>query len=475
MYIDGQWGNAESGQTHDAINPAQDQPFAKLAWGSRPDAKRAVAAATVALKTWRKVPLWERAALCRRMADIIEKRRDELADILCQEMGKPRHGEALDEAKETPIPFRQAAEMAPYLEGSTQSGQDPHKRIISFRQERGVVAVITPWNFPAAIAGEYIPFAIVMGNTVVWTPAPTAAMTSIKLMEYMIEAGVPKGVVNLVIGPGAEVGDELVVNPGTHAIGMTGSPATGRIIRSRAGLKPTLMELGGNGPTIVLGDADPAKVAAAVAPACFYAAGQVCSSSERILVADSIKDAFAEEMARQTEQWIQGDPWQQRTNMGPQNNPAVLEKITAHVKDAADKGAKILRGGRRTPNLSGYFYEPTVLVDFPIDSLVNREETFGPVAPIASFKDEAAAWEYINACRFGLVSAVFTQDIDRAWHWAENLRTGITVVNDFSNYWEMHIPFGGMSGTDSGVGRIGGRHTLEFMSDLKTIAFHVKD
>lgn len=474
MYIDGQWRAAASGQTHDAMNPALGKPFAKIAWGSRPDAQAAIAAANEALKTWRKVPLWERAALCRRMAEVIERRRDELADILCQEMGKPRHGEALDEAKETPVPFRQAGEMALYLEGSVQSAQDPRKRIISFRQERGVVAVITPWNFPAAIAGEYLPFAIVMGNTIVWTPAPTAALTSIKLMECMIEAGLPKGVINLVIGPGAEVGDELVVNAGTHAIGMTGSPATGRIIRSRAGLKPTLMELGGNGPTVVLADADPAKVAAAVAPACFYGAGQVCSSSERILVADSIKDAFAEEMVKQTAQWIQGDPWQQRTNMGPQNNPGVLEKVTAHVKDAADKGAKILRGGKRTAGLAGYFYEPTVLVDFPIDSLVNKEETFGPVAPIASFKDEPAAWEYINACRFGLVSAVFTQDIDRAWHWAENLRTGITVVNDFSNYWEMHLPFGGMSGTDSGVGRIGGRHTLDFMSDLKTIAFNIK-
>jgi acyl-CoA reductase-like NAD-dependent aldehyde dehydrogenase len=473
MYIDGQWCNAEESATYDAIDPAKGTAFAKVPKGSRNDARRAIAAAAAAQKEWRKVPLWERAALCMKMAEVLAAKRDELADILCQELGKPRHGEALDEAGEVPVNYRQAAELAKYMEGATIPSQDHRKRVMTFRQPRGVVAVITPWNFPAAIPSEYLPHAIVMGNTVVWTPAPTAALTAIKLMECMVEAGLPKGVINLVTGPGNEVGDEFVVNVGTHAIGMTGSPVTGKIISARAGLKPKLMELGGNGPTIVLPDADPVKVAQIVAPACFYAAGQVCSSAERILVADNLKKAFVDEMARQTQNWIQGDPWDAKTNMGPQNNRAVLEKVTAHVGDAVKRGAKVIAGGKQ-PKLPGFFYEPTVLVDFDIDSMVNKQETFGPVAPIASFKNDQQAWEFINSCNLGLVSAVFTQDVNLAWKWAENLRTGITVVNDFTNYWELHIPFGGMSGTESGLGRIGGRHTLEFMSDLKTIAFNVE-
>lgn len=471
-FIDGQWGKALSGQTFDAINPAKGEPFAKVARSSREDAQKAIAAANAAQIAWRKVSLWERAALCQKMADLVVQHEKELADILCTELGKPRQGEALDEAREVPNNFRQAAELARYLEGHTIPAQDPRKRVLTFRQPRGVVAVITPWNFPAAIPSEYLPHAIVMGNTVVWTPAPTAAATAVALMEIMAEAGLPKGVINLVLGPGNEVGDELVVNRGTHAIGMTGSPKTGNIISSRAGLKPKLMELGGNGPTIILSDADPIKAARMVAPACFYAAGQVCSCAERILVADNLKKDFADEMARQAQNWIQGDPWDAKVNMGPQNSMMVVDKMTAHLQDATAKGAKILAGGKR-PDLPGFFYQPTVLVDFPIDSLVNKEETFGPIAPIAAFKNDQQAWDYINACDFGLVSAVFTQDVDKAWQWAENLRTGITVVNDFTNYWELHIPFGGMSGTQSGLGRIGGRHTLEFMSDLKTIAFNI--
>lgn len=472
-FIDGQWCKAISGATFDGINPAKGEAFAKIAKGSREDARRAIDAANRARKTWSKVPLWERAALCQKMAELVVKHESDLADILCTELGKPRQGEALDEAREVPNNYRQAAEIAKYFEGHTIPVQDARKRVLSIRQPRGVVAVITPWNFPAAIPSEYLPHAIVMGNAVVWTPAPTAAATAVVLMEIMVEAGLPRGVINLVLGPGNEVGDELVVNPGTHAIGMTGSPKTGLIISARAGLKPKLMELGGNGPVVVLSDADPVKAAQAVAPACFYAAGQVCSCAERILVADNLNRDFADEMVRQSRNWIQGDPWDAKVNMGPQNNMAVVEKMTAHLKDATSKGSKILVGGNR-PNRPGFFYEPTVLVDFPVDSLVNKEETFGPIAPIASFGSDEQAWEYINACDFGLVSAVFTHDVNKAWRWAENLRTGITVINDFTNYWELHLPFGGMSGTQSGLGRIGGRHTIEFMSDLKTIAFNVE-
>lgn len=472
MYIDGEWTGSASGETFDAINPALGESFGQIPKGGRDDARRAVEAANRALAEWKKVPLWERSALCHKVADIIDARKEEVGDILCTELGKPRHGEATDESGETSRPWRIAAEQAKFFEAHTKPCEDASKRVLTFWRPRGVITAITPWNFPAAIPGEYLPFAIVMGNTVCWTPAPTAAATAIKLMECIHEAGVPKGVINLITGPGAEVGDELVVNPGTHAVGMTGSPATANIITQRAGLKPRLFELGGNGPIVILPDADPAHIATSVAFACYYAAGQVCSCAERILVADEIKKDFVDAMVEESKHWVTGDPWDKNVNMGPQNNMGVVEKMTTHLNDAVDKGAKIVAGGKR-PDRPGFFYDPTVLVDFSNDSLVNREETFGPIAPIKSFKTEKEAWECINECNLGLVSAVFTQDIDRAWTWAEGLNTGLTVINDWTHFWEHHLPFGGMASNQSGMGRIGGRHTLEFMSDLKTIAFSV--
>ena len=472
MYIDGHWSDSESGATYDAMNPALGMPFAQVAQGGRGDARRAIAAANDARASWRKTSLWERCALCTRVAEVLERRKDEIADILCTELGKPRFGEAKLEADEASVPWRVAAEQAKYFEAFTKPCADADKRVLTFWRPRGVIAALTPWNFPAAIPGEYLPFAMAMGNTVVWAPAPTAAATACKLMECIHEAGVPPGVVNLVTGPGNEVGDELVVNRDTHAIGMTGSPATARIISSRAGVKPCLFELGGNGPIVILPDADPIQIAAAIGFACFFAAGQVCSSGERILVADNLKDEFVDAMVSEAGRWRYGDPWSKNVDMGPQNNLGVVAKVSDHVNDAKARGAQIVFGGAR-PDRPGFFFEPTVLVDFAIDSLINREETFGPVAPIASFKTEAEAWKIINACDLGLVSSVFTRDIERAWHWAEELDTGMTIVNDWTHFWEHHLPFGGLASNRSGVGRIGGRHTLEFMSDLKTIAFHL--
>lgn len=474
MNIGGRWCGAGSGATRKAIDPARGEPFAEIAWGDREDARRAVAAANRALPAWSATPLWERADVCIRIAEELESRSDEIADVLCRELGKPRHSEAALEAEAfVPVFYRQAAELARYQEGAAFLARDPGKRLVSASRPRGVVAVITPWNFPAMIPSEYIPYALVQGNTVVWAPAPTAAVTAATLMRIFEEAGLPEGVVNLVLGPGAEVGDELVASPDTHAVAMTGSTATGRVIASRCGLKPRLLELGGNGPAVVLPDADPEQAARAIAPACFFAAGQVCSAAERILVPDGLESDFVEAMVEASRAWVHGDPWDEGTTMGPQNNPGVVEKMESHLEDAVTKGARVVTGGRR-PELPGYFFEPTVLVGFSEDSLVNIEETFGPIAPIRAYADEEEAWRFIDSCELGLASSLFTRDVDRAWRWAERLRTGLVVVNDDSNYWEPHVPFGGMSGTTSGVGRLGGRHVLDFMADVQTIAFHLE-
>ena len=474
MYWGGAWRDALDGTTRDVINPATEKPFARVAWGGRQDAREAIGAAVIAQKAWAKVPLWERCEKVERIAPLIQARVEELREILCDELGKPFHGEARDEASESHTNFLIAPQQAKYLEGKTYPVQTANMRVMSFRRPLGVIAAITPWNFPSAIPTEYIPYALVMGNAIVWTPAPTAAATASVLADIIQSAGLPPGIFNLVIGPGAEVGDEFVVNPGTHAVGMTGSPGTAKIISARCGLKPRLFELGGNGPVVVLEDADPAKVAKAVAPACFYAAGQVCSSAERILVAEKIRKPFVEAMVEESRNWIAGDPRDPKVNVGPLNNAASLVKVRAHVEDAIQKGARLCAGGNPSDG-PGFFYPPTVLDGFSKDSLVNTGESFGPVAPIASFRNEEEAAELIDACNLGLVSSVFTRDVDRAWTWAERLRTGLTVVNEFTNYWEYHLPFGGRAGTESGIGRIGGKSTLEFVSEEQTLAFRIEE
>ena len=276
-------------------------------------------------------------------------------------------------------------------------------------------------------------------------------------------------------GAGPVVGDEIVSNPGSDAVAFTGSPKTGKRIMERSPGKPHLMEMGGNGPVVILADADLDRAAAATASGCFVNAGQVCSSSERIIVHRAVYDAFAERMVAAAQAIVVGDPRQDGVTMGPLNNDAVATKVAAHVADAVQRGAKVLAGGKPPEDMpSPLYFLPTVLADVSRDSLINCEETFGPVAPLIPVDSDDEAIEVANDNRLGLVSSVFTQDLDRAFRFIDALPTGIVNVNDTSNYWELHIPFGGMSGKDSGVGRLGGRHTLMAMSDLKTATISLR-
>ncbi len=474
LHIGGQWVPSVGGEYYEAVNPHDNRPIGLVPKGDREDVRRAVAAARAAQLKLAAMSVWERSRLLLDMADAIDARADDLARILVTEQGHVLRTEAEPEAAEAAGMFRMYAEQIKWLETSCIPVQDPHKRVFSIRQPRGVYAVLTPFNFPIAIPSEYLPAAIATGNAVVWIPSPTTSICGIKLLEAMLEGGLPDGVVNLVTGPGAVVGDEAVSHPDVDAVALTGGSGTGRLVADRAAGKPLLLELGGNGPTVVLDDADLDWAAKQIADCSFLAAGQVCSATERVLAHRSVAEPLVEKLVAQAGTWVVGDPFCERTTLGPLNNPGVVEKMRAHLSDAVSRGAEIVCGGRQPEHLlPGNYYQPTVLTGFTRDSLLNREETFGPIAPVASFDDEDEAWETIRACRLGLVSAVFTRDLTRAWRWAEKLRTGIVVVNDFTNYWETHLPFGGASGTGSGLGRLGGRHTLEAMTDLKTIAIHV--
>lgn len=476
MYIDGQWTESESGKTFPAENPATGEIIAQLAEGTREDARRAVDAANKNKHHLANMSIWERSHLCQRIADVMEKHNQELARALSEDQGKPLHTEARAEVKKAIEGFRNAAEQIKWLEGATIPVEDPQKRVFTFRQPRGVYAVITPWNFPLNIPIEYLAPGIASGNAIVWVPAPTTSVIAIKLMQCIEEADVPPGIVNLVMGPGAIVGDEIVASPDTNAVGFTGSPATGEHIARRAAGKPLLLELGGNGPTVILDDADLELAARATASGAFFNAGQVCSATERILVHRRAHDEIAERLVAHAKQVRLGNPLEPQTTMGPLNNRPVAEKMDRHLQDGVQRGAQILFGGTRASGFdTNLFYVPTVLDNVTPESMINYEETFGPIAPLMQFKDEDQLFQIANSAGLGLVASLFTRDVNKAFRYAERLRAGIVNVNDTSNYWELHIPFGGVSGTRSGIGRLGGKYTIMEMTDLRTITINLKD
>ena len=292
-FIDGAWCDALSGERFETVNPADSSVLGWVAKSDRPDAQAAIEAARKGHRTLARMTAWERAALCNGVADEMTRRRADLADILAREQGKPLVAEAFGEVDAAITGFREAGELIKWMEGDYIPVETPGVRAISFRKARGVYAVVTPWNFPVNIPVEYLAPCLAAGNGVVWVPAPTTSACATVLMECLAAAGLPDGAVNLIHGPGDVVGDEIVAHPGTDGIGFTGSPATGGIIASRGAGKPMLLELGGNGPVIVLDDADLDKAAEAAAFGCFFNAGQVCAATGRILTTRSVHEALA--------------------------------------------------------------------------------------------------------------------------------------------------------------------------------------
>ena len=469
-FIGGAWQDAP--ETMQAVSPSTGATIGTLPRSPRETVREAIAAARAAAPGWAGTPVWTRAAACMAIADAIEAGRERLVRILSLEQGKPI-AEAGYEVAAAAAGFRLAGELVKQLGGETIPTQDPAKTVLTVRQPRGVYAVVTPWNFPVNIPVEYLAPAIATGNTVVWVPAPTTSLCAVELMRCLVAGGLEAGVVNLVIGEGPVAGDEAVAHPDTDAVRFTGSSVTGRRIAERAAGKPMLLEQGGNGPVIVFDDCDLDRAAQATAVGCFFNAGQVCAASERILVQRGVARAFAEKLAALAQKQVLGDPRAEATTMGPLNNPAVARKTRAHVDDAVQGGAEVLHGGKPRPDLgSPLYFEPTVLFGVQPSMLINREETFGPVAPVIVFDTEDDALALALENDYGLTSSVFTRDIGRALRFGKAIRAGIVNINDAPTYWELHIPFGGGIGTKSGIGRLGGRHTLEAMTEIKTISIH---
>lgn len=457
-------------------SPATGELVGYVSMAARSDVDAAVRAADGARSELLAMGHFARAALCRRVAEIVEERTDEIARLLSLEQGKPFHAEAKGELAATAAGFRNAGEQIKWLTTDAFPLEDPNKRAFSFLQPKGIMAAITPWNFPLALpALYYLGPALATGNTVVWIAAPTTSLVATELMKCIIDAGVPDGAINLILGEGAVVGDAAVTHPAIHSIGFTGSTATGKTIAARAPGKHLMLELGGNGPTIVLDDADVEMAAREIGLGCFANAGQICTATERILVHKSVHDRFIEGLVEVAKTRRSGDPFDTLNNLGPLNNAPTLDKMNQHMADARKSGAEIVHGGNPATDMAtNLFFEPTVVTGLNATNLLNVEESFGPVAPVLSFGTMQEALDLAASSPYGLSAALFTASTRNAFQYAEALRVGIVNVNEKSCYWEPTIPAGGAAGSDSGLGRTGGLHTLREMCDLKTITFDVR-
>ncbi|HEY1592361.1 MAG TPA: aldehyde dehydrogenase family protein [Solirubrobacteraceae bacterium] len=471
MFVNGDWRPSASGETFEATSPATGELIGTVPLGGRDDARLAIAAARNAADGWARLTAFERAAKMTAVGDLIESRREALARTLTLDQGKPLRAEAYDEVDELVEYWRMAAEDAKRLGGELPNSFSPGKRVMLVRRPRGVVGVISPWNWPYTMPAELIAPALACGNSVVWTPAPSTAVCAVALAECIADADLPPGTFNLVTGPGPVVGDEIARNPGTDGIAFIGSTATGRLVAQAAAGKAALLEMGGNGPLVVLDDADLEAAADATLTACYLCAGQSCTAGERILVHRAVLDEFVALLARRvTERILLGDPFDDSTTMGPVNNEPVAEKMDEHVSDALERGASIVTGGARASDFATPLYwEPTVLTGVPADARIAVEETFGPVAPVVSIDSLRQAIDLTNASPYGLLAAIFTADLSSGLEFADRVRTGWVNINESSNYWEAHLPFGGRAGTDSGIGRVGGSHVMQSFTELQTV------
>ena len=471
MFVGGNWQPSASGETFDATSPATGELIATVPQGDRGDAQRAIEAARAATAAWARLTAFERAAKMHAVGDLIEARRDDLARTLTLDQGKPLRAEAVDEVAELVEYWRMAAEDAKRLAGELPNSFSPGKRVMLMRRPRGVVGVISPWNWPYTMPAELIAPALACGNAVVWTPAPSTAVCAVALAECIAEADLPPGVFNLVTGPGPVVGDEIARNPGTDGVAFIGSTATGRIVAQAAAGKAALLEMGGNGPLVVMDDADVDAAVDATLTACYLCAGQSCTAGERILVHRAVREEFVEKLARRvTERILLGDPFEDATTMGPVNNEPVATKMDEHVGDAVARGASIVSGGARADGFAtSLYWQPTILTDVPADARVAVEETFGPVAPVVAIDSLEQAIDLTNASPYGLLAAIFTANLQDGLEFADRVHTGWVNINESSNYWEAHLPFGGRAGTDSGIGRVGGSHVMHSFTELQTV------
>jgi succinate-semialdehyde dehydrogenase/glutarate-semialdehyde dehydrogenase len=466
LYLDGQWVAADTGATTPVQNPATGQALATVPLAGAPETRRAIAAAAAALPAWAARPARERADCLRRLHDLMLAHQDDLARLMTAEQGKPLT-ESRGEIAYSAWFFQWFGEEAKRAYGDVIPGHQRDRRIVVLKQPVGVVAAITPWNFPSAMIARKVAPALAAGCTIVVKPALQTPLSALALAALAERAGVPPGVLNVVTGDARAIGGELTASPAVRKLSFTGSTATGKLLLAQcaATVKKVSMELGGNAPFIVFDDADLDAAVAGAIQSKFRNSGQTCVCANRLYVQAGIHDRFVAALAAAVAKLRVGDGLAGDTDQGPLIDAAALAKVEEHVADAVARGARIVTGGSRHA-LGGTFFEPTVLAGATAAMRVASEETFGPVAPVFRFSDEAEALRLANGTEFGLAAYVYTRDLGRAWRVPEALECGMVGLNTGLISTEV-APFGGVK--ESGMGREGSKYGLDEYLEAKYV------
>jgi alpha-ketoglutaric semialdehyde dehydrogenase len=471
-YIDGEWLDAASGETFESTSPANGDTIGVFPRSGAEDVDRAVAAAQAAYEEWRLVPAPRRGEVLFRFGALLSDQKADVAELMTREMGK-----VLPEAEGD---VQEAIDMAFYMggEGRRLFGQTTPSELrdkfqMSVRMPIGVVGVITPWNFPIAIPSWKILPALVCGNTVVFKPATDTPLLGERFVELLDEAGVPKGVINIVHGGGGEVGERLVEHPGVPVITFTGSRATGVAVTRAAAdnLKHVHLELGGKNAIIVMDDADLDLAVDGIVWSAFGTSGQRCTAASRVIVQAGAYDELASRLVARVEQLRLGPGWEDATDVGPVINKSALEKIHSYTGIGQDEGAKLLTGGEVASGdglSEGFYYRPTVFGEAEAGMRIAQEEIFGPTTALIRVRDLDEAVAVSNGVQYGLSSSIFTRDVNKAFRAMRDLDTGITYINAGTIGAEVHLPFGGTKDTGNGH-REAGQAALDVFTEWKSI------
>jgi succinate-semialdehyde dehydrogenase / glutarate-semialdehyde dehydrogenase len=468
MYLDGKWVGNDFEVFTEIINPATKEVLGAVPTGGAFEAEQAVDAAHKAFKTWSKKTADERYQLMMKWYQLIEKNKHEIARIMTMEQGKPLK-EALGEVQYANGFISWYAEEGKRIYGETIPASHSNKRILVRKEPVGVVAAITPWNFPAAMITRKVAPALAAGCTCVVKPANQTPLTALKMVELAHEAGIPNGVINVITGRAAEIGETWLKDPRVTKITFTGSTEVGKTLMRGAAdnVKKVSLELGGNAPFIVMDDANLEKAAEGLVQSKFRNAGQTCICTNRVYVHEGIADDFLKLFQAELEKLKVGNGLEEGTDIGPLIDKAAYKKVEALVNDAVKKGGKVTYSGIKPAEDNGYFYAPTILTAVQDDMECMKDEIFGPLAPISTFKTEEEVIERANNSRFGLAAYVYTENLSRSFRITEQLEYGIIGLNDALPS-AVQVPFGGYK--ESGLGREGGHFGIEEFLEVKYIS-----
>lgn len=473
-FINGKWTQSEGGSQITRKNPANAQLVARFPNSTESDTKAAIQAAKDAFESgeWPKWTPVERSRLLMKVSERLRENKNRLATMESEEVGKPIE-QARGDIDSAANYFEYAGTLARQVIGESYNLNENLNALV-IREPIGVIGLITPWNFPIGLLCQKLPYALAAGNTVVIKPPVFASSTTFELAKILDNVGLPKGVVNVVSGPGSVVGETLTKDNDVNKISFTGSTETGRrIIQGSSGnMKRLSLELGGKSPSIVFKDADLDYAAEGVANAIFFNQGEVCIAGSRLLVHSEIHDEFVERLVEKTNNLKIGDPLNADNQIGPLINESHLEKVLNYISIGKEEGGKIVTGGLRIEDgelKNGYYLQPTIFINVNNSMTIAREEIFGPVLSVIPFETEEEAVQIANDTPYGLSASVWTENLDKSFRIAKSLRAGTVWVNGHLNAYP-ELPFGGYK--ESGYGRELGRHGLEAFTELKTIQFH---